>query len=100
VDICTLKKVSQAETDIAAAIVYLGERDPTAAWRFVVELDKVLDRIAEFPEWFPHQRRTENPRYRDVRFAVVRPFGYLIFYQWAGNTVTVLRVLHGSMNEP
>ena len=95
-----LKKVSQAEADIAAAISYLSERNPQAGWRFSIELDEVLDRITEFPEWFPRQRRTENPEYRDVRFAVVRPFGYLVFYKCESNTVTILRVLHGSMNEP
>ncbi len=98
--IFTLKKVSRAEADIAAAIHYLGERNPQAAWAFSLELDRMLDRITKFPEWFPHQRRTPNPKYRDVRMVVVRPFGYLIFYTFTANTVTILRVQHGSQNEP
>ena len=98
--IFTLKKVSRAEDDIAAAINHLGGRDPRVAWAFTLELDRMLDLIRKFPEWFPHQRRTPNPKYRDVRMAVVRPFGYLIFYTFAANTVTILRVQHGSQNEP
>ena len=42
----------------------------------------MLDLITQFPEWFPRQRRTEDPEYRDVRFAVIRPFGCLIFYRY------------------
>ena len=56
--------------------------------------------ITKFPEWFPKQRRTANPKYRDLRLAVVRPFGYLIFYKVEAGAVTILRVQHGSMNEP
>ena len=98
--ISKLKKVSQAEADIAAAINYLGGRNPQAAWEFSLELDKMLNLIGKFPEWFPRQRRTENPEYCDVRFAVVRPFGYLIFYKCDVDAVTILRVQHGSVNEP
>lgn len=98
--IFTLKKVSRAEADIAAAIHYLGGRNPKAAWAFSLELDRMLDLITKFPEWFPHQRRSANPKYRGVRMVVVRPFGYLIFYTFAANTVTILRVQHGSQNEP
>ena len=98
--IFTLKKVSRAEADIAAAIHYLGGRNPQAAWEFSVQLDKMLDLITKFPEWFPRQQRTADPKYRDVRLVVVRPFGYLIFYTFAGDIVTILRVLHGSRNEP
>ena len=98
--IFTLKKVSRAEADIAAAIRYLGERHPQATWDFSVQLDKMLDLITKFPEWFPRQQRTTNPKYRDVRLAVVRPFGYLVFYTFAGDIVTMLRVQHGSRNEP
>jgi plasmid stabilization system protein ParE len=60
----------------------------------------MLDLITAFPEWFPQQRRTDHPEYRGVRFAVIRPFGYLIFYKFEVDTVTILRVQHGSMNEP
>ncbi len=98
--ISRLKKVARAETDIADAINYLGERNSKAAWAFSLELDKMLDLIAKFPEWFPRQRRTENPRYREVRFTVIRPFGYLVLYTYEAGTVTIMRVQHGSMNEP
>jgi plasmid stabilization system protein ParE len=100
VGISALKKVSQCEADIAAAIQYLGERNPRAALDFVIELDKKLDLIVRYPEWFPRQRRTSNPKFKDVRFAVIRPFSYLIFYTYREGTVTILRVQHGAMKEP
>jgi plasmid stabilization system protein ParE len=60
----------------------------------------MLDLITKFPEWFPRQRRTDDPKYSEVRVAVIRRFGYLIFYTYEADAVTILRVQHGSMNEP
>ncbi len=95
-----VRKTSQADYGITSAIKYLREHNPDAARAFCLALESTLQRIAQFPEWFPLQRRSKRPELVDVRFAVVRRFGYLIFYRIERETVVILRVIHGSRNEP
>ena len=95
-----VRKTLRAETGITAAIMYLRERNPDAAWAFCLALEETIQRIAQFPRWFPLQRRSQRPELADVRFAVIRRFGYLIFFRIERDTVVILRVIHGSRNEP
>jgi plasmid stabilization system protein ParE len=95
-----VRKTSQADADITQAIEYLRERNPEAACAFCLALEEVVRRISQFPEWFPRQRRSSRPELVDVRFAVIRRFGYLVFYRAEADGVRILRVIHGSRNEP
>ena len=67
-----VRKTSRADSDITAAITYLRERNPDAAWAFCLALEDTLRRIAQFPEWSPLQRRSQRPELADVRFRLVK----------------------------
>lgn len=93
-------KTSLAEADIAGAIEYLSEHDPIAALRFVNELESLAQRLARFPELYPRQRRSQSPEWKDVRMAVIRRFGYLVFYTYTDGLVVIRRLVHAARNIP
>jgi plasmid stabilization system protein ParE len=95
-----LRKTSLADADITAAILHLREKNPLVAMVFVDALEQTLARIREFPELFPMRWRSARPELANVRCAVVRRFGYLIFYRVEADAILILRVMHGSRNEP
>lgn len=96
----TVHKTSRAEADIAEAITYLVERNPKAAEKLVDDLQKLVRRLSGFPEWYPRQQRSTKPEWRNVRMAVLRQFGILVFYTFENNVVVIRRVIHGARNEP
>lgn len=67
---------------------------------FVGALEQTMARIREFPELFPIQWRSVRVELAKVRCAVVRRFGYLVFYRVEADAILILRVMHGSQNEP
>ncbi len=46
------------------------------------------------------QRRTLAAEWRNVRMAVLRHFGYIVFYTYEQDTVIIRRIIHGTRNEP
>ena len=96
----TVNKTSQADADIARAITYLLEQNPAAAERFVSDLQDLVRRLARFPELYPVQRRSTKPEWQNVRMAVLRRFGHMVFYTCEQNIVIIRRVIHGARNEP
>jgi plasmid stabilization system protein ParE len=95
-----VRKTSRAEADIAGAITYLAKRNPQAAMAFVSDFERLVDTVARFPELFTRQRRSTRPEWRDVRMAVLRRFGYLVFYTFERDTVVIRRVIHAARNQP
>jgi plasmid stabilization system protein ParE len=95
-----IHRTSQAEADIADAITYLAGRNPQAAMTFINDFERLARTLAMFPELFPRQRRSSRPEWRAVRMAVLRRFGYLVFYTFEENTVIIRRVIHGARNQP
>ena len=95
-----VNKTSQAEADIAKAITYLLQHNPQAAERFVSELNALVLRLARFPELYPVQRRSSKPEWQNIRMAVLRRFGHIVFYSYEQNIVIIRRIIHGSQNEP
>ena len=95
-----VNKTSQAEADIAKAITYLLQHNPQAAERFVSELNALVLRLARFPELYPVQRRSSKPEWQNIRMAVLRRFGHIVFYSYEQNFVIIRRIIHGSQNEP
>jgi plasmid stabilization system protein ParE len=93
-------KTSQAEADITSAIIYLLERNPGAAERFVLDFRALARRLGDFPELYPLQRRSSKAEWQKVRMAVLRRFGHIVFYTYENNTVTIRRIIHGARNEP
>lgn len=95
-----VNKTSLAESDIAEAITYLLGRNPGAAETFVSDLQSLSRRLSQFPELYPSQRRSNKPEWQNVRMAVLRRFGHIVFYTYETNTVIIRRVIHGARNEP
>ncbi len=95
-----VNKTSQAEADIAEAITYLLGQNPVAAEQFVLDLYSLTRRLSRFPELYPLQRRSDKPEWQNVRMAVLRRFGHIVFYTFDNNTVVIRRVIHGARNEP
>lgn len=95
-----VNKTSLAESDIAEAITYLLEQNPGAAGKFVSDLQGMVRRLSHFPELYPLQRRSSKAEWQNVRMAVLRRFGHIIFYTYEKNTLIIRRIIHGTRNEP
>jgi plasmid stabilization system protein ParE len=88
----TVALAPEAVDDLAAAIEYLGERNPRAAAATAEAIFQAIDRLAardfEGPE---RELRTTRER---VRSWPVRP--YRIYYRWEEDTLVVLRIHHSA----
>ena len=80
----------QADADLDEAWEYLARRNEAAADRL---LDQVLER-APLHAQFPLMGRPRDDLVPGLRSFVVS--SYVIFYRPIGDTIEVLRVLHGS----
>jgi len=79
-----------ADADVAAILDHLtANAGRLIAAKYAEVFDAAYDRLAAFPRIGP-TRRALGPH---ARIWVVPP--YVITYDYAGDTVTVLRVLHG-----
>lgn len=96
----TVHKTSRADADIAGAILWLLDKNPAAATKFVEDLEILAARLGQFPEIYPAQRRSTKPEWQRVRMAVLRRFRYLVFYTYENNIVVIRRVVHSARNEP
>lgn len=54
---------------------------------FLIELDALMDRIAESPSQFPEIKQ-------DVRRALLRKFPYSVYFKVGDETVDIIAVLH------
>ncbi len=77
----------EAQAEYEAAIAWYLAREPKAATRFEIEVDRVLGLIENSPEMFPN--------YDDEhRFAVLQRFPYSIVYITQNEHVHVVAVAH------
>ena len=84
---------SEAERDVADIWEYIAEDSPTAATRFVQELQQKAETLKTFPlrcPPIPQQPGEDN----DYRHLIVG--GYRIIFRVSENTVYVVHILHGS----
>ncbi len=93
-------KTSRADADIAGAILWLLDKNPDAANKFIDDLETLAVRLSQFPEIYPRQRRSTKPEWQNVRMAVMRRFNYLVFYTYKDNVIVIRRVIHSARNEP
>ena len=67
------------------------------AWRYLLEVDAALERLAEHPElgW---RRNFKHPELLNLRcWLIARPFRrHLIFYRHDEHTLDAVRVMHGA----
>jgi toxin ParE1/3/4 len=80
----------QAEADLDEAWDYLAQRNEAAADRL---LDGILER-ARLHAQLPLMGRPREDLAPGLRSFVVSP--YVVFYRPAGDTIEVIRVLHGA----
>jgi len=81
----------EAEQDIGDAYAWYENRRHGLGEEFLSCVDACIQRICRMPEL--HAKVHE-----DYRRALVRRFPYVIFYEYAGGTVTVYCVFHTSRN--
>jgi toxin ParE1/3/4 len=78
-----------AEKEFDEAFDWYEEQDAGVGVRFAAAVQRVFDRIGDFPEAAPVV-------FADVRKAVVRKFPYCVFYRPHADRVEVIAVFHTS----
>jgi len=75
---------------------YLVDQDaPDAAFRFVEAVEASVEQLLRMPN-MGAPRELRNPALKGLRLWPVKDFDeFLIFYVVAGDTVRVIRILHG-----
>jgi toxin ParE1/3/4 len=89
-----VRRTLQAEIDLDAILTNLNQKNPALAERYAdafVEKAKVL---GQFPE-IGRSRPEIGP---NLRSTLVHP--YVVFYRIDGETVQILRILHGRLDLP
>lgn len=85
-----------ARRDIADAALYLGEASPRAAERFLVAVESTVAGLTEMPRKGVRIEHS-HPALTDLRRWAVRAFpNYLVIYRERGETLEVLRLVHGA----
>ena len=89
-----------ARQDLEDIFVWIGADNLEAAERFLHEAEDTFALLAAHP-LLGRQRRFRAGDLRGIRsFPVLRFPNYLVFYQTAGTTVEITRVIHGSRDLP
>src|SRR5437660_1540977 len=82
-----------ADVDINEIWNYISQDNPAAADRVEETIHDTIEKLAEHPN-FGHFRDDVAPR--EYRF--YRVYSYLIVYRIEGDTLIVVRVVHGARN--
>lgn len=83
----TFRYLSPARGELRNAAHYYRERSRRVAASFMVEVQKAIDQILEYPESAPVIRG-------EVRGKVVARFPYTLMYRVAAEVVVILAVAH------
>lgn len=86
-----LRISKRADADLDAIWHYIARDNPPAADRLEDALHAAMRMLAEYPGLGNTRPDVANPAYR---FWTVNP--YILAYRVEGNTLTVVRVLHGA----
>lgn len=91
----TLRYSHAASLDLRAIFDYIAAEQPSAAIRYLGELENAVLKLRDFPE-LGHESRYPELFSHGIR--ILPHDKYLVFYTVEQNmsTVTILRVLHGS----
>ncbi len=91
-----LRILAVAERDIDEAAAFIAEDSVDAAARFYDAVEVTCRDICEHPKRWPRYV-LNHARLRDVRKRTVMKFSsWLIFYRTTGESVEIIRVLHGA----
>jgi plasmid stabilization system protein ParE len=77
----------EARTDLLRAALHYEEQKPGLGDRFVADLNKVLDRIAENPLQFPRV-------IQDAHCALLSKFPYKVYFRIGEGIAKVLAIIH------
>ena len=80
---------SPANLDYATAVSYIEERQPGLGREFEQEIEKLFERIKDFPESSPQIAR-------NVRKATLHRFKYKICFTIEGDKIGILAIYHPS----
>ena len=83
--------VPEAEQDVADAYGWYEGRRVGLGEEFLSSVDACIRAISRAPEMYPVVHETYRP-------ALLRRFPYAVFYEHAGETVTIYSVFHTSPN--
>jgi len=83
-----------ALADLGGIFDFLSERNPRAASNVANSVEKVIARIAEYPE---SAQETDAP---GIRMTPAGRYPYLIFYVVQSGEVSIVRILHGARRRP
>jgi len=93
-----IARTPQAKADLVEQIVYLAERNPDIADRFITATEVAFEKLATTPligAEYPFQ----NPRLAGIRRWFIPGFkNHLILYRVTDTAVEIVRVLHGAQN--
>jgi toxin ParE1/3/4 len=89
-------RLRQARADIVETAVYLDERSPDAALRFMEAVEETLAAIAEMPR-IGAECTFRHPGLAGMRMLPVRGFDHqMIFYRLTGDVIELIRVYHAA----
>ena len=83
-----------ADSDLDSIEEYIGGDSPESAFRTLAEIVRQVEMLAE------HPGMGRPGRVEGTRELVIAGLPYVVAYLHRGDTVTVLRVLHGAMKWP
>ena len=84
----------EAEQDIEDIGLYLGERNASAARRFVLAVGQTAEMLCDNPELGERLRADTTGQ---IRYRTISGFkNYLIFYRRVDSVLEIIRVLHGA----
>lgn len=84
---CPLIITPEAEADMEQALRWYQARRDGLGEEFIICVEKVFDRITNFPE-------IHAISYRNVRQTLVRKFPYVVCYIFEADRVEVIAVFH------
>jgi toxin ParE1/3/4 len=87
-----------AKADLVEHIVYLAERNPDIADRFITAAGIAFQKLAKTPS-IGAEYPFKSPRLAGIRRWFIPGFkNHLIFYRVSDTAVEIVRVLHGAQN--
>ena len=89
-------RLREARRDLVETALYLEERNPDAALRFLAAVEETLAAIAGMPG-LGVARPFRHPRLSGLRMLPVHGFvNHLVFYRETDAGIELVRVLHGA----
>jgi plasmid stabilization system protein ParE len=79
--------LAHAEQEFIEAVEYYNAQCPGLGYEFAIEITNTLERIASFPEAWPHI----SPR---ARRCITNKFPYGVIYQIKNDNILVVAIMH------